>query len=151
MTPEFLTGKRKDLYSGIDVWALGCILFEMICGKWAFYGEDSKKIKECICKGKFSFGSLKNTLSEDLKNLIAKMLDMDPLKRITVVEILNHPWMNQPVQRPKEIPRQIVRLNSKVVAEMEKHKDVDDAANKKKYKDLSHLDQYFDDDDDEEL
>lgn len=147
MTPEFLSGKRKDLYSGIDVWALGCILFEMVCGKWAFYGEDGKKIKAAICKGKFSFGSLKTTLSTEIKDLITKMLDMDPFKRITMVDIINHPWMNQPAQKTKEVPRQIVRLNTNVLEQMEKHKDVDDELNKKKYKDLRHLDQYLDEDD----
>jgi len=95
MAPEVLSRKKKDLHSGIDIWAMGCILYEMLCGKWAFVGEDKKKMIENICKGKFSFGEYKAELTYEAKHLIMKMLEPDQSKRITMYGILSHPWMNK--------------------------------------------------------
>ena len=93
MAPEILTGKKKNVHTGIDIWAAGCILYEMVVGRWAFDGDTKEKVKERICRGKISFFELKKELSVDVMDLISKMLEVDVTKRITVRGVLSHPWV----------------------------------------------------------
>jgi protein serine kinase H len=83
-----------------DVWALGCILFEMLTGEIAFpYRETPVGIIERIL---FHGGSKPirvferkagwQKLSSEAKSLIKKMLKTSPTKRFSIAECLKHPW-----------------------------------------------------------
>jgi len=86
--PEILKHKNYDGKKS-DIWSLGVILFAMVNGHLPFKSSDSKKILEAI---KHPIPT-KHWVSIECKDLIRNMLRIRPLKRLTVCEILNHPWM----------------------------------------------------------
>lgn len=60
MAPELVQQKEYDGYK-VDVWAVGIILFVMLCGFFPFRGKTSKELHKKINEGVFS---LPNTLSK---------------------------------------------------------------------------------------
>ncbi len=99
VAPEVLQEKG---YNGkiADVWSCGVILYVMLAGYLPFEDETMNGLFAKIESGVFSFPS---HFSSDAKNLIGRMLVIDPNKRITVDEIMAHPWFKKgftPVAAP---------------------------------------------------
>ncbi|KAG8905331.1 Protein kinase [Tulasnella sp. 403] len=88
--PEVISGK---LYAGpeIDVWSCGVILYVMLCGRLPFEDENVPQLFHKISTGLYHLPSY---LSPDAKSIIQGMLAVDPVKRLTVPEILALPWFN---------------------------------------------------------
>ncbi|TFK99504.1 kinase-like domain-containing protein [Pterulicium gracile] len=86
--PEVISG---GLYTGpeIDVWSSGVILYVMLCGSLPFEDDDVKALFHKISLGIFHMPSY---LSNDAKHLISAMLMVDPLRRITIPEVTQHPF-----------------------------------------------------------
>ena len=93
MAPEFFTEAIKNLHPGVDIWAMGCILYAMVCGKLPFRSKDRKTKIAKITNAEYSFGEFDKELSPEIKDLISKMLQPEAGKRINVHEISDHPWM----------------------------------------------------------
>lgn len=95
--PEVVSGTG---YSGFqaDIWSLGIMLFVMVTGKVPFKDQTKSLeiLHQLIKKGEFSFPNNVN-LSENLKDLISKMLIVDPDMRITIDGIIAHPWFKVPM------------------------------------------------------
>ena len=92
-SPEVIRGKK---YSGlgIDLWASGIILFSMLCGYLPFDDKNNDELFKKILKCNVEFPKKKNVIiSEDAKDLIRKILQPEPSKRITLEEILKHPFL----------------------------------------------------------
>jgi len=93
MAPEILT---KLPYSGqpSDIWALGVLLFVLLTGYFPFTGHNDEELFSRISTNNFTFPkSLK--LSE--REIINKMLVLNPDKRLTAQEILESKWINRSV------------------------------------------------------
>ena len=67
MSPEQAKGKAADKRS--DVWAFGCVLFEMLTGKCAFQGEDVSDTLAAILRGEPDWASLPADLPWLLRNV----------------------------------------------------------------------------------
>jgi polo-like kinase 1 len=92
LAPEVLSNRVGHSYE-VDVWSLGVVLYAMIVGKPPFETPEVKLTYEKIRKGQYSFPE-QIKLSEDVKNLITKIFNLDPKKRPTLDEILDHPFLN---------------------------------------------------------
>ncbi|KAJ7157207.1 snf 1 [Mycena filopes] len=93
--PEVIKGLK---YSGpeIDVWSSGIILYVLLCGKLPFEDEAIGSLFEKIQHVRYEAPT---HLSPHAQNLIKSMLVADPTKRITVPQIMQHPFVTVKLPR----------------------------------------------------
>jgi carbon catabolite-derepressing protein kinase len=93
--PEVIRG---GLYTGpeIDVWSCGVILYVMLCGRLPFEDDDVQTLFTKISQGSYHMPSY---LGADARGLINHMLAIDPVKRITIPEITQHPFFRTDLPR----------------------------------------------------
>ncbi|XP_070613962.1 calcium/calmodulin-dependent protein kinase type II subunit delta isoform X9 [Erythrolamprus reginae] len=94
LSPEVL---RKDPYGKpVDMWACGVILYILLVGYPPFWDEDQHRLYQQIKAGAYDFPSPEwDTVTPEAKDLINKMLTINPAKRINATEALKHPWICQ--------------------------------------------------------
>uniref|UniRef100_A0A3B5QIB6 calcium/calmodulin-dependent protein kinase n=1 Tax=Xiphophorus maculatus TaxID=8083 RepID=A0A3B5QIB6_XIPMA len=94
LSPEVL---RKDPYSKpVDMWACGVILYILLVGYPPFWDEDQHRLYQQIKAGAYDFPSPEwDTVTAEAKDLINKMLTINPAKRVTAADALKHPWICQ--------------------------------------------------------
>ena len=85
-SPEMLSGQKYNGYC-IDIWSTGIILYAMVCGYLPFEDKDNESLFRKIMKGDLRFPMY---ISECVKDLIKKILVIDPNKRIKLEEIKQH-------------------------------------------------------------
>ena len=90
IAPEIL--QNNDGYYGppVDIWSSGVVLYAMLSGNVPFKANNIKDLHQVIINGNYHY--IKD-ISNDARNLIKKILEVDPNKRIDIEGILNHPWM----------------------------------------------------------
>lgn len=95
--PEIVNDRRYSV--SVDMWALGCVLYTLLCGFPPFYDESIGVLTEKVAKGRFTFLSpWWDNISQEAKDLIANLLCVDPKKRYNIDQFLKHPWMKKQVR-----------------------------------------------------
>lgn len=95
MAPEMMT-EHEHRFSGkaLDVWAMGVTLYCFVYGKCPFYDEYIISLHKKIKNKPVDFPETP-LISDELKELIGRMLDKNPETRIPIPEIKLHPWMTE--------------------------------------------------------
>jgi len=92
VSPEILMRQPYDQQT--DMWSVGCIIFLLLSGNLPFMGRSQKELFKKIVSGKFEFKEEGwEGISDDAKDLVQKLLVLDPDERITASQALRHRWM----------------------------------------------------------
>lgn len=94
--PELLSAKP---YTGpeVDVWSFGVVLYVLVCGKVPFDDPVVSVLHEKIKRGHVEYPSF---ISKECVSLLSRMLVVDPSKRASLHEVIQHPWMSKGYEYP---------------------------------------------------
>ncbi|XP_026683246.1 peripheral plasma membrane protein CASK-like [Diaphorina citri] len=91
MAPEVIEDQKYG--KPVDIWAAGVLLHVLLTGTLPFVGSRDR-LFQSITKGKLHLdGPLWISITDNAKDLVRKMLSVDPNKRITIHEVINHKWL----------------------------------------------------------
>lgn len=90
--PEIVKDERYS--KSVDMWAMGCVLYTLLCGFPPFYDESIQVLTEKVARGQYTFLSpWWDDISKPAQDLVSHLLTVDPEKRYTIKEFLAHPWI----------------------------------------------------------
>lgn len=109
--PEVISG---NLYAGpeVDVWSCGVILYALLCGTLPF---DDESIPNLFKKIKSGMYSLPSHLSQSARELILRMLVVDPIKRITIADVRQHPWYQHKLPAYLTLPPAMIETQERYI------------------------------------
>ncbi|XP_037944527.1 peripheral plasma membrane protein CASK isoform X4 [Teleopsis dalmanni] len=91
MSPEVVT--RRSYGKGCDVWGAGVMLHVLLSGRLPFLGSGIR-LQNSIARGRLTFEAPEwKSISATAKDLVMKMLAANPHHRLSIAEVLEHPWM----------------------------------------------------------
>uniref|UniRef100_A0A8C8YPN9 Maternal embryonic leucine zipper kinase n=1 Tax=Prolemur simus TaxID=1328070 RepID=A0A8C8YPN9_PROSS len=134
--PELIQG-NSYLGSEADVWSMGILLYVLMCGFLPFDDDNVMALYKKIMRGKYD---VPKWLSPSSILLLQQMLQVDPKKRISVKNLLNHPWIMQDYNCPVEWQSKnpFIHLDDDCITEISVHH----RNNRKTMEDLISLWQY---------
>ena len=92
--PEIVKDERYS--KSVDMWALGCVLYTLLCGFPPFYDESIQILTEKVARGQYTFLSpWWDDISKSAQDLVSHLLTVDPDKRYDIKQFLNHPWIRE--------------------------------------------------------
>lgn len=92
--PEIVKDERYS--KSVDMWALGCVLYTLLCGFPPFYDESIQVLTEKVARGQYTFLSpWWDDISKPAQDLVSHLLTVDPDRRYTIQQFLNHPWIRE--------------------------------------------------------
>ncbi|KFO20781.1 ribosomal protein S6 kinase alpha-2 isoform X2 [Fukomys damarensis] len=113
VAPEVL--KRQGYDAACDVWSLGILLYTMLAGFTPFANGPDDTPEEILARigsGKYALsGGNWDSISDAAKDVVSKMLHVDPQQRLTAIQVLKHPWIvNREFLSQSQLSRQDVHL-----------------------------------------
>jgi protein-serine/threonine kinase len=96
--PELLSAHP---YCGpeIDIWSFGVVLYVLVCGKVPFDDQSMPALHSKIKRGHVEYPAW---ISSDCRDLLSRMLVVDPLQRASLAEVKRHPWMIKGYDKPPD-------------------------------------------------
>ena len=88
--PEVFTGKPY-IGKNADLWSMGVCLYVMVCGEYPFKGEELDDFLKNLFNDSFD---VPDSVSPEYKDLIYRILEKDPNKRLNVEQIKRHNWLH---------------------------------------------------------
>lgn len=99
IAPEVLA---RSYTKACDLWSIGVITYILLCGYPPFNGDSDVVIFERVKKGAFKFPKEDwDDISHAAKAFIKNLLDLDPMKRMTATQALQHPWLLKGTSKPR--------------------------------------------------
>nr|XP_006134573.1 ribosomal protein S6 kinase alpha-2 isoform X2 [Pelodiscus sinensis] len=113
VAPEVL--KRQGYDAACDIWSLGILLYTMLAGFTPFANGPDDTPEEILARigsGKYALaGGNWDSISDAAKDIVSKMLHVDPHQRLTAIQVLRHPWIvNREYLSQNQLSRQDVHL-----------------------------------------
>uniref|UniRef100_A0A673C9N4 Maternal embryonic leucine zipper kinase n=1 Tax=Sphaeramia orbicularis TaxID=375764 RepID=A0A673C9N4_9TELE len=96
--PELIQGKAY-IGSEADVWSMGVLLFALLCGYLPFDDDNCVVLYRKITRGKYDNP---HWLSPGSILLLNQMMQVDPKRRLSVRQLLDHPWVLKEYNSPVE-------------------------------------------------
>lgn len=91
IAPEVL---RKQYSKSCDLWSVGVIAYILLCGYPPFNGAGNDETHKAVLRGNYCFpGEDWKDISHEAMDFIYRLLQVDPQRRMTVEQALNHPWI----------------------------------------------------------
>lgn len=114
VAPEVL--KKQGYDAACDIWSLGILMYTMLAGFTPFANGPDDTPEEILARigsGKFALtGGNWDTVSDAAKDIVTKMLHVDPHQRLTAPLVLRHPWI---VNREELSQSQLIRQDVQLV------------------------------------
>ncbi|KAJ2662776.1 Protein kinase [Coemansia sp. RSA 1200] len=125
--PEVINGK---LYAGpeVDAWSCGVILYVMLCGRLPFDDDHIPALFKKITAGVFT---MPGYLSQGARAILSGLLQVDPLKRMTLAQVRQHSWFTTDLpEYLKPLPEStdiecLVNLDESIIGELERQLEMD--------------------------
>ncbi|XP_048343466.1 ribosomal protein S6 kinase alpha-2 [Sphaerodactylus townsendi] len=113
VAPEVL--KRQGYDAACDIWSLGILLYTMLAGFTPFANGPDDTPEEILARigsGKYALtGGNWDSVSDAAKDIVSKMLHVDPHQRLTAAQVVRHPWIvNREYLSQNQLSRQDVQL-----------------------------------------
>ncbi|XP_060098135.1 ribosomal protein S6 kinase alpha-2 isoform X3 [Heteronotia binoei] len=113
VAPEVL--KRQGYDAACDIWSLGILLYTMLAGFTPFANGPDDTPEEILARigsGKYALtGGNWDSVSDAAKDIVSKMLHVDPHQRLTAAQVLRHPWIiNREYLSQNQLSRHDVHL-----------------------------------------
>eukprot|EP01083_Nonionella_stella_P069727 186084_1 len=89
VAPEVAIGSEYVSGFKVDVWAVGVTLYLAVTGQVPFRGATLFRLFDCISKGEYE---MPTWIDEDLRHLLAHLMDPDDHSRYSIEQIKQHPW-----------------------------------------------------------
>ncbi|XP_076898522.1 calcium-dependent protein kinase 7-like [Bidens hawaiensis] len=124
-SPYYMAPEVLKRYYGpeVDIWSAGVILYILLSGVPPFWAETEQGVAQAILRSVVNFERDPwPKVSENAKDLVKKMLDPDPKRRITAQQVLEHPWLFNAKTAPNVSLGEVVRSRLKQFSVMNKLK-----------------------------
>ena len=134
MAPECVHNQFSD--KRCDLWSLGCILYDLIVGFPPFNGASEYLIFQKSIEAKYIFPE--GVVSDLAQDFIKKCIVIDPDKRISIEEMLQHPYLKEEANDPKffdelkemtEEEKEFYDIKNKLKEKYGKYKDISNNLN----------------------
>nr|AFR11232.1 calcium dependent protein kinase 3 [Chenopodium album] len=120
MAPEVL---KRNYGPEVDIWSAGVILYILLCGVPPFWAETEQGVAQAIIRSVLDFKRDPwPRVSDNAKDLVKKMLDPDPARRLTAQQVLDHPWLQNIKKAPNVSLGETVKARLKQFSVMNKLK-----------------------------
>ncbi|XP_033102475.1 serine/threonine-protein kinase Nek9-like isoform X2 [Anneissia japonica] len=106
MSPELCKGQQYNAKS--DIWAMGCVLYELLTLKKTFDASNALKLVWGIVKNDVNIEEISSEYTDTMKTLVSKLLEKEPEKRPSAEEILDFPILKT---LGKEMEAKVWELN----------------------------------------
>ena len=103
MAPQVLQGMYT---SQADLWSIGVIAFMLLSASKPFYHKRRRVVIDQIMRGNYEFSAATwESISDEAKDFVSKLLVVHPKKRMNAQEALGHPWIQHREELPDDLPR----------------------------------------------
>lgn len=109
MAPEIIKGRHTEK---CDLWSCGIILYILFCGRPPYDGTD-EEIFEILKHPKIEIDSVCAHISPEGRDLLSKLLEIEPKKRISANDACQHPWIKNYVTnavKSADVSKVLVRI-----------------------------------------
>lgn len=98
LAPEMVEKRTHD--ANLDLWCLGVLCYEFLCGKAPFHSASSQETFRKISRVELKFPSF---VSEDAQNLIRQLLKRTRTERLSLEKVLEHPFITKYIIKEGEV------------------------------------------------